>query len=178
MCPLFVFSSGVVMYLCFKLCCYCVCVCVCVCVRAYWCCDVFTALCSPVCLNGGTCVGSDTCNCPHGFYGLQCEHGNPYTKHYNDTWMLQCVAESNPRCINVVYNTCDSGTNDRLHSLSRHTFYFSLKWHSMTLLKLSWSKDPWPGGHWYFRWFYCCIHFTITLHLGHLADAFIQNDLQ
>lgn len=33
------------------------------------------ALCSPVCLNGGSCTQPDTCECPHGFYGTQCQNG-------------------------------------------------------------------------------------------------------
>lgn len=34
------------------------------------------ALCSPVCLNGGSCLRPNTCVCPRGFYGAQCHHGN------------------------------------------------------------------------------------------------------
>lgn len=33
------------------------------------------ALCSSVCLNGGSCVRQNTCECPHGFYGSQCQNG-------------------------------------------------------------------------------------------------------
>lgn len=34
------------------------------------------ALCSPVCLNGGSCVRPNICDCPRGFYGAQCHNGN------------------------------------------------------------------------------------------------------
>lgn len=34
------------------------------------------ALCSPMCLNGGSCLRPNTCVCPRGFYGAQCHHGN------------------------------------------------------------------------------------------------------
>ncbi|NXS97654.1 VWDE protein, partial [Jacana jacana] len=32
-----------------------------------------TAVCNPVCLNGGICVRPNTCTCPYGFYGPQCQ---------------------------------------------------------------------------------------------------------
>ncbi|MEQ2274967.1 hypothetical protein XENORESO_016941 [Xenotaenia resolanae] len=31
-------------------------------------------LCSPVCLNGGVCSRPEICECPHGFYGAQCQN--------------------------------------------------------------------------------------------------------
>lgn len=34
------------------------------------------AVCSPVCLNGGSCVRPNICECPHGFYSAQCQNGN------------------------------------------------------------------------------------------------------
>uniref|UniRef100_A0A672V7C6 EGF-like domain-containing protein n=1 Tax=Strigops habroptila TaxID=2489341 RepID=A0A672V7C6_STRHB len=32
-----------------------------------------TAVCNPVCLNGGICVWPNMCTCPYGFYGPQCQ---------------------------------------------------------------------------------------------------------
>lgn len=34
-----------------------------------------TAVCNPVCLNGGICVRPNMCTCPYGFYGPQCQRG-------------------------------------------------------------------------------------------------------
>lgn len=33
------------------------------------------ALCEPVCLNGGSCYKPNTCLCPNGFFGAQCQNG-------------------------------------------------------------------------------------------------------
>lgn len=35
------------------------------------------ALCSPVCLNGGSCARPNICECPRGFYGARCQNGAP-----------------------------------------------------------------------------------------------------
>lgn len=50
------------------------------------------ALCSPMCLNGGSCIRSNVCECPHGFYGAQCQNGSPTSSdfihtHRNFTYM-------------------------------------------------------------------------------------------
>lgn len=34
-----------------------------------------TAVCNPLCLNGGICVRPNMCACPYGFYGPQCQRG-------------------------------------------------------------------------------------------------------
>lgn len=50
--------------------------CVCVDVSLLMLSSLDPALCSPVCLNGGQCVRPNVCECPHGFYGAQCQNGN------------------------------------------------------------------------------------------------------
>lgn len=52
------------------------CVCVCVDISMLMLSSLYPALCSPVCLNGSPCVRPNVCECPHGFYGAQCQNGN------------------------------------------------------------------------------------------------------
>lgn len=33
------------------------------------------AICDLPCLNGGICLGSNKCQCPEGYSGVQCEYG-------------------------------------------------------------------------------------------------------
>lgn len=50
-----------------------------------------TALCNPVCLNGGTCMKPNICACPSGFYGSQCQIGNTVMKYYSPI-LLRCCS--------------------------------------------------------------------------------------
>ena len=37
--------------------------------------NIFLALCSPGCENGGTCTAPDTCDCVTGYSGDRCQNG-------------------------------------------------------------------------------------------------------
>ena len=91
------------------------------------CCLSCTAVCTPLCLNGGTCATSGDCHCPEGWTGTSCETG-------------QCSPS-------LLHTHCVDLT-------SWHTLLFCLAQHPVlqplsTLQPLSWSPSSfswsWPS---------------------------------